>query len=218
MNIVCISDLHGNLPDIPPCDLLLVAGDITPVYDHKIAFQAKWLNTDFKAWIESTPAKHRVVIAGNHDYVFEESPELLNKTDAYHYLQDSSVTIEGFKVWGTPWQPWFYDWAFNLYEPDLLKKWALIPEDTDIIVVHGPPHLCGDKAPRREPPGYEHVGSPGLAERIKQVQPGLVVTGHIHEGRGVYSIGKTIVANASILDGQYVWRHEPMVFELNKKL
>ena len=62
-----------------------------------------------------------------------------------HYLQDSSVTIGGLKIWGSPWTLFFFDWAFNLYEDQLREKWEEIPEDTDIIVTHGPPLGYGNK-------------------------------------------------------------------------
>lgn len=56
------------------------------------------------------------------------------------YLQDSSVTLYGIKVYGTPWQPWFGGWAFNLERGEtILEKWNLIPNDADIVMSHGPP-------------------------------------------------------------------------------
>ncbi|HYV37530.1 MAG TPA: metallophosphoesterase [Gemmataceae bacterium] len=205
--IVAVSDLHGTLPDIPQCDLLLIAGDICPVTNHDPSFQANWLRWEFREWLEAVPARQKVFIAGNHDLVFEQIPELLPKSWPAVYLQDSRLEWEGLKIWGTPWQPWFFDWAFNLWEPDLKKKWDLIPTDTDILVVHGPPRGYGDGVP--EDDRIRHTGSPGLLERIEKIAPKVVVFGHIHEGRGQWQIGKTTLANVTILDERYRHVHEP---------
>jgi len=207
--IVAISDLHGTLPDIPPCDLLLIAGDICPITNHDPSFQARWLRWDFREWLESVPARKNVFIAGNHDLVFEQMPELLPTTWPATYLQDSGTEWEGLKIWGTPWQPWFFDWAFNLFEPELKKRWALIPPGTDILVVHGPPRGYGDGVPDTH--GIRHTGSPALLERIEEIQPKIAVFGHIHEGRGEWRIGNTLMANVTILDERYHHVYEPWV-------
>ena len=207
--VVAVSDLHGTLPTIPPCDLLLIAGDVCPVTNHDLDYQENWLRFDFRDWLAGLPARKTVLIAGNHDFVFEKRTNVLPTNYPATYLQDSGITWEGFKIWGTPWQPWFFDWAFNLDEPGLKRKWDLIPADTDILVVHGPPHGLGDGVPERQ--GMRHTGSPSLLQRIEQISPKLVVFGHIHEGRGQWLIGRTVLANVTILDERYQHVHPTWV-------
>jgi predicted phosphohydrolase len=211
MNVVAISDLHGTLPTVPPCDLLLLGGDLCPVADHSIENQAWWLHTVFRRWLESVPARKIVGVAGNHDFLFERNPDLVPNDLPWTYLRDSGLTWEGWNIWGTPWQPWFFDWAFNLHEEQLEQKWALIPDDTDILVLHSPPHGYGDAVLRSG--GTEHTGSPSLRRRIQEIQPRLAIFGHIHEGRGQWQLGPTLLANVSLLDVSYqpvhpVWQCE----------
>jgi Icc-related predicted phosphoesterase len=212
MKVVAVSDLHGHLPTIPPCDLLLLAGDLTPVRDHNRLFQAEWLDTTFRAWLEGVPARKVIGVAGNHDFVFQDLPEKVPRDLPWTYLQDAGTTWEGLRIWGTPWQPWFYDWAFNLSEDDLAAKWALIPEGTNILVLHGPPRGYGDGVPERDG-RVRHCGSPSLLARIEAVAPRLVVYGHIHEGRGEWLIGRTVLANVTLVDDGYdavypPWQHD----------
>lgn len=210
--IIAVSDLHGFLPAIPPCDLLLLAGDITPVTNHHLDFQAEWLDTTFRYWLKSLPARQIVFVAGNHDLVFQQQPALVPQNLSAVYLQDSAFHWQGMKIWGTPWQPWFFDWAFNLREPELKDKWDLIPEGTDILVGHGPPFGYGDGVPGRE--GMRHTGSPSLLARIKKVAPKLVVFGHIHEGRGDWQMADTVLANVTLVNAAYEPAYPPWEFKL----
>jgi Icc-related predicted phosphoesterase len=208
--VVAASDLHGMLPSIPVCDLLLLAGDLCPLHDHRPAAQADWLATDFRRWLRGVPARKIVFVAGNHDRVYEDKPHLVPRDLPAVYLQDAGLEWEGLKIWGTPWQPRFFDWAFNLDEADLAAKWALIPDDTDILVAHGPPYGYGDGVPTRT--GVRHEGSPSLLKRVEEVRPRLMVFGHIHEGRGEWTLGDTVLANVTLVDGGYrpvyePWRH-----------
>jgi Icc-related predicted phosphoesterase len=205
--VIAVSDLHGILPAIPVCDLLLIAGDVCPIVDHALPFQAQWLDSSFRNWLQSVPARQIVFIAGNHDLIYEQMPRLAPPDLPAVYLQDSGLEWEGIKIWGTPWQPRFFDWAFNLDEPDLALKWALIPDDTDVLVVHGPPRGYGDGIPERD--GIRHAGSPSLLKRIRTIQPRLVVFGHIHEGRGEWLVGDSVLANVTILDARYRQAYEP---------
>jgi Icc-related predicted phosphoesterase len=212
MKIVGVSDLHGILPVIPPCDLLLIGGDICPLEDHDVHFQAEWLDTAFRRWLMNVPARKIVGVAGNHDLIWERDPDLVPNDLPWTYLQDSGCQWEGLNIWGSPWQPWFFDWAFNLYEDQLQHKWALIPDHTDILVLHGPPYLYGDGAGRGS--SVEHTGSRSLLERIEQIRPKVVIFGHIHEARGQWLLGTTKLANVSIVNSSYCAVHAPWEFEL----
>ena len=213
MKIVAMSDMHGQLPArVPACDLLLLGGDMTPIEDHSIGFQASWLDREFRAWLLAQPARKIVGIAGNHDFIFEQAPNLVPRDLPWTYLLDSGIEWEGLKIWGTPWQPIFFDWAFNGDPERLRRQWSLIPNDTGILLVHGPPLGFGDGVPER---GWvRRCGCPHLLERIQQIGPKLVVFGHIHEGRGEWTLGPSRLANVTILDAGYRAVYEPWVCEL----
>jgi Icc-related predicted phosphoesterase len=214
VRIVALSDLHGYLPPhLPACDLLLLAGDLCPVTDHSLDFQAQWLATEFRAWLECREARKIIAIAGNHDFIFERMPELVPCDLPWIYLEDSGIEWEGLRIWGTPWQPCFFDWAFNGDPAKLQQQWSLIPDETDILIVHGPPWGYGDSVEDR-PGQFRNTGCPHLLERIKEITPRLVVFGHIHEGRGEWRLGKTTLANVTILDVDYRVAHKPWVMEL----
>ncbi len=218
MKIVAISDTHGLLPEIPPCDLLLIAGDICPVSNHRIAFQAEWLNTLFRAWLDSLRHVGQVIgIAGNHDFVFQQAPHLVPRDLNWIYLQDSLATYRGLRIWGTPWQPWFHDWAFNGTPELLQEKWALIPAPLDILIVHGPPHGFGDAVPGRGSQ-VRNTGCPHLLRRIQEIQPEVVVYGHIHEGRGVWQLTeRTTLANVTLVDVSYANVYQPWACEMRPR-
>lgn len=208
MRICCVADLHGYLPEIPRCDLLLIAGDICPQWKYHAGIWRWWLNNDFRRWLEGVGSPI-IGVAGNHDWIFERAPELVPGDLPWTYLQDSGCEIGGLKVWGSPHQPIFHSWAFNLDEPELCERWALIPSNTDVLLLHGPPLGYGDLAPRGV-----HTGSPGLLDRIVEIAPRLVVAGHIHAGYGRYKIGPTAFVNAAHLDERYRPTNPPIVVDL----
>lgn len=207
MRIVAISDIHGQLPkDIPKCDLVLIAGDICPF--SYLNVQLQWLKYEFKSWLDkfNVPV---VGIAGNHDAPFAECPQKIPNLK-WHYLQDSYTKINGLKIYGTPWSTMYGNWSFMLEESQLVLKWNAIPDDTDIIIVHGPPRHFGDWAKR----GL-HVGSPTLTARIAEIKPKLVVFGHVHEDRGEWDYNGTKLANVSLSDGWHKVTNDPWEYELD---
>jgi Icc-related predicted phosphoesterase len=217
MHIVAISDLHGILPEIPPCDLLLIAGDISPgTYPEQ---QARWLDHEFRAWLTKltlSGVKEIVGIAGNHDFVFEE--DVLRPFVSglgWKYLQDSGTTCQGWSIWGSPWQPIFFDWAFNADDATRREVWSRVPDGTDILIAHGPPFGFGDGAPRG-PGAVEHAGCKHLLACVERIKPRLVVFGHIHEGHGQWSCndGHTILANVTIVDSENRQAYGPTEFNL----
>jgi Icc-related predicted phosphoesterase len=216
MRVCCLSDLHGHLPEVPECDLLLLGGDYC-----SRGYEPWWYRDTLAPWLAGLSKRMTVIgVAGNHDFVFERSPHLVPEM-AWTYLQDSGTTFRGMNVWGSPWQPRFYDWAFNADEPELERVWAKIPQGTDILLLHGPPRGYGDRSRYRHNheddttwPGYEHAGSPSLTARIEVVKPRLVVCGHIHADYGRYQLGNTIVVNAAYVGEQYQPAHEPVLVDL----
>lgn len=200
MKIVAVADLHGDLPELPPADLVLLAGDICPTWSRAedVRKQAAWLESDFRPWLESLQAARVIGIAGNHDVVFARAPECVPSLP-WTYLQDSGCRFRGYGIWGTPWARVFDTWPFMLPEHELNKKWRLIPEDTDILLVHGPAFGLGDTT--GSPP--QSAGSVTLRARLNSLAPMLTVCGHIHEGRGLYllstrpSMRTALVANVA---------------------
>lgn len=214
MIVAAISDLHGHLPKIPPCDLLIIAGDLAPC--HRPLDESIWLAHTFLPWLEQQPAKKVIGVWGNHDFIGEKAPHLVPRMPM-EILTDRLVTYDGLRIYGTPWQPRFLDWAFNLDEPDLSRKWDNIPDDTDILVLHGPPHGHCDLAnPNTHRPYPEHTGSPSLTQRISKIQPRLVICGHIHEAHGISHVGQSLVANVSHVNEDYRPMHSPMIFNMHE--
>lgn len=224
-------------------DILIFAGDCTS--------RGSENDVDiFMNWFNMQPAKEKVMIAGNHDYFFdyelkeknirhpwETHPELLvnnmlNKYPNIHYLNDSGVELYGLNIWGSPVQPWFYDWAFNRLrntkhfesykEPYVKEKkyikehWDLIPKNTDILITHGPPYGYGDLLePRFRRGDEDRVGCIDLMNRIKEVKPKVSVFGHIHEGYGVSEDEHTKYINASSLNSHYKPINPPIFIDLD---
>lgn len=209
MKIIAISDLHGNLPKIDACDLLLIAGDICPVTNHDLDFQLEWLGTEFAKWLDELPVKQVVGIAGNHDGVFQKAFDKVPILK-WVYLQDTLYEYEGIKIYGSPWVPKPWDghpmvWAFGGIESFVKEKWAMMP-DCDILISHGPPYRCGDKVD-----WGEHVGSPSLAKKIVEKCPKVVINGHIHSGYGQYNFHGIPVFNCSLLDEDYNLVNQPTI-------
>lgn len=209
MRIVCISDTHGlhDWVDVPEGDVLVHAGDMTPRgrRDEVAAFGD---------WLRGLPHAHKVVIAGNHDFLFESAPDEaagLIAGEGIHYLLDASVTIGGRVFHGSPWQPWFHGWAFNLERgAPLAMKWAAIPGETDVLVTHGPPHGVLDVVAH----GGRSVGCEALTERLRQLDVSLHVFGHIHEAYGVNKEGDgRLAVNASTCTLEYRPSNAPVVVD-----
>ena len=218
MRICCTSDLHGHLPEIPDCDLLLLGGDYPPMPQPREQYW--WYRDQFAPWLESIHKRgtETVGVAGNWDSLFEKDYKRLPRMD-WTYLQDSGVTRFGLQIFGLPWQLRYGDWAFNLDEDELEERYSHIPKGTDIIISHGPPKGLGDKTIHRE-----RCGSVSLKERIHQIVPRLVVCGHNHSGYGLHasvftnSCGvverKIYVVNASHVNEAREPANPPIIVEL----
>lgn len=207
MRIVCISDTHELYEglSVPDGDLLIHAGDSS------VAGSAEEI-IRLNNWLGTLPHAHKIIIAGNHDFLFETDPDLARSfvTNA-HYLEDSAVEIDGLSFWGSPITPWYYDWAFNRRDAELRTAWSGIPSEIDVLITHGPPFGILDKTR-----AGEHVGCGHLLRELERVQPRLHVFGHIHESYGRMERDGTVFINASNLDHAYRLAHAPLVVDLEE--
>lgn len=205
--IVCLSDTHNSNGQIavPEGDILIHAGDATITGTvEEIAL--------FNEWFATLPHSFKIFVAGNHDWLFEIDNKfaisLLNKKIIY--LQDSFVEIENLKIYGSPWQPRFFDWAFNLTRgAEIAEKWKLIPTDTDVLITHGPPFGILDLTPRGDNAGCEE-----LRKRVEEIRPKAHIFGHIHCGYGSKDHFGVKFINASNCDESYEPSNPPIVFDI----
>lgn len=216
MKIVLISDTHGlhDRVTVPDGDILIHAGDATMTgrMNEIIAFGV---------WFRSLPHKHKILVSGNHDWMFQRNRtmalQLLNNgivgEGSIKYLEDSAVEVEGLKIYGSPWQPTFFNWAFNLDRGEAIKhKWDLIPNGLDVLATHGPPMGIHDQI---EPNlGSEHIGCEELMAAVERAKPKVHVFGHIHGGYGKTQYVNTLFVNASACDEGYKPVNPPVVVEL----
>lgn len=213
MIIDCISDLHGHYPELDGGDLLIVAGDLTRrdcIRDFDIFFD----------WLALQQYRKKIVIAGNHDVMLEKwtYPGVPKHCNA-DYLCDSGTEFEGLKIWGSPWTPWFKGvnlkcTAFMLPDEELTAKWELIPEDTNILITHGPPQGIFDRVLRetKQVKAIDYVGCRSLRYYIMdRIKPDVHVFGHIHEcgGRAIDTC-MTKFVNASIMNEWYQPVNKPI--------
>lgn len=231
MRITVLSDTHtrqGLIPmeDLPGGDLLLHAGDIMNSGYNKNDI---W---DFCHWFQSLKQyEDKVFIAGNHDRMFQNHPkdvkEWLDKFGNIIYLQDDDFVIYGdgpngdmpennIRIYGSPWQPEFYSWAFNLQRNsiELSGKWEAIPNNTDILITHGPAFGTLDTVTGRP---WDNLGCELLAERIERFRPKIHICGHIHSGYGYEFKNGTHFFNAAVLNEAYEYTQKPMTFDWDKE-
>lgn len=191
MRIVAVADTHmyeAELGVIPDGDVFVHAGDLL----------RKGTLDELRTvvpWIQALPHRSKVVVAGNHDWCFQrhrgEAEAILGED--IQYLEDSAVVIDGALFWGSPWQPRYRNWAFNLDRgADLAEKWARIPAAVQVLVTHGPPHGFGDRTPW---PGRK--GCVDLAEAVQRLRVPLHLFGHIHTDGGKWTSGKSSLLNVT---------------------
>jgi predicted phosphodiesterase len=219
MRLVCISDTH-NLHErlrVPDGDVLVHAGDGTMQGSEEELRR-------FADWLRGLPHRHKVVVAGNHDWLCERQPgEAARIFEGVDYLLDSGVEVDGRRFWGSPWQPWFLSWAFNLPRGEALRaKWALIPPTTDVLITHGPPQGLLDEVETltsRAANAFDapngHVGCADLRRAVEALGPCVHVFGHIHEGYGQHHERETLSVNASSCDGHYRLVNAPILVDLD---
>lgn len=219
MKIVCISDVHGKWSKlvIPECDILISAGDYS--------FRGELhMVRDFHKWMGKQPAKHKISVQGNHEKQVEANFTLSKQMaeeacPGIHFVDEGLVEVEGLKIWCSAITRFFHNWAWNRHPGEEIQKhWDLIPNDSDIIVTHGPCYGLGDSLVQFNGMKCEweelKLGDGQLLKKVLEVKPKLHVSGHIHPGYGIYGQSGIIFVNAAICDDSYTPVNKPIIVDL----
>lgn len=193
MKITFISDTHNSPPlRLPECDVLIHSGDATRWGERSEV-------EDFAAWFRAQEAAVKVFVPGNHDILFETDEALARSImgdEVITLIHEPATIVVGdtrVKLFGSPWTPRFRDWAFNADPAQLPALWGAIPDDTDILITHGPPFAILDANQFGV-----LAGCRDLAAETARVDPVIHAFGHIHECGGQYvEYGKTLFVNAA---------------------
>ena len=247
MRITHISDTHNKHSQLngklPGGDLLIHSGDISSLgRQSEVERFVKWFNG-------INNYTHKIFIAGNHDMTFDSEKLLRDKLAHFEgrteydtecadgkpdwlkdilavgldggtfYLENSSIDIEGIKIWGSPYSPSFgYGWAFNKDRGhDINEVWNTIPMDTDIVITHGPIYGYCDRTSNTN----TNVGCADLYHRLHEVKPHLHFSGHIHEAYGWGTMpykdvwGDIYAFNGCSCNLRYEVYNPPITFDYN---
>jgi Calcineurin-like phosphoesterase len=245
MRVAALADLHGRLDGVvvPPCDLVVIAGDLSPYAWKEAPKQVPWLEAVFAPWLERVAAQAGAPIAGiagNRDFAWWWDRHVFEKLP-WTFLGDSGATLAGARLYGSPWCP---RRRVRPKADEPQPPSPPLPEGT--IVPHWPPRGRGgvfmaagedelaehfDAIPadidvlitHSPPRGHgdltavgERVGSTSLVAAIQRTQPALAVFGHIHEGRGAPTReGATLCANSAICDRWFERRNQPWLIDVD---
>lgn len=220
LSVVGISDTHGKHAqtrfkewDTGEYDMIVHSGDISNIGD-----PAEILN--FMDWYGNLTMSHKILIFGNHELNTEHNTDFYREQASKRnitFLHHEHITIEGIKIFGSPYTPVYGNWAYNVNRDDLEYYWAEIDEDVDLLVTHGPPFGVGDRTGRNDAVGCTHLLKSILEKNIQVCQ-----FGHIHEDRGEIfteqTFPRTKFYNASMVIGYpYKVLDTPVYYKLHKK-
>ena len=207
VRIVCISDTHEwhRELSLPDGDLLIHAGDFT-FWNHASKIR------DFNLWLGEQRFRYKVVIPGNHDRVFNQDPRCRAMITNAILLINESVTVWGLNIWGSP--VTCDDAAYGHTKRDeRAKLYASIPEDTHVLITHGPPFGILD----REPESHMRQGCTELRLAVMRLQPRLHVFGHVHGGYGTYQNETTIFVNCALLGLAGDLENAPILLDISRR-
>lgn len=226
MKTCVISDMHGFLPEIDPCELVLICGDSVDLrFQNHFKGCYKWYDKIFKPWAEALPCNKVLFIAGNHDCGIENHEETFEKLfprdgkitfinhNLYEYI---SLDGKAYSIFGSPYCKVFGNWAYMM-EPETLKVlFDEIPRGLDILFTHDVPYGYADVIEQEVWWNTgEHIGNPQLVEAILDKQPRYHFSGHLHScTHDLVMINNTRHYNTSIKDERYQPVYKPLYIEI----
>ncbi len=206
MKIICISDTHNHHHvldgQLPAADMIIHAGDIA-IHGSISEIQ------EFVNWYSQLPYKYKLFVGGNHDGELEHKLNFLELPDNIIYLENESIVIDGLTIWGSPVSPPYRSFGFMWDELRRKELYQQIPDKCDIVINHSPPYGILDQIVEGT-----NVGCAIFRERLEEINPKLVICGHIHEGYGITELAGTTYVNASIMSRKYLPINQPLIVEI----
>ncbi len=218
MEIMFFADTHGEHDYLKTFSNLYLEGinDYVLIHGGDITENGTEAETlDFLKWFAKLPCRHKIFIGGNHDLFLESCmPKQLKQLipKGVTYLNNTSIVIDGYTIWGSPVTPYFLGMAFNKSKGlEIKKAWNKIPANTDILVTHGPPKGILDGG----------IGCEDLLDQVTKVKPSLHLFGHAHEQTGAVEFYETTFVNAALANNKdpmdnrpHKMKDEPRIFSL----
>lgn len=232
MILAAISDLHGDIPEIPKCDVLCISGDIVPLdIQRSVTKSENWLKNEFMPAMMNADCKHVIMTWGNHDFIGhvlyrdghsgEEQTKMLfgEYNEKIHILIDEYITIDGHKFYGTPWIPELSGWAFYNTSENLKEIFEKIPENIDVLLTHCPPKIGTQGVVLEKCWNYlKDFGCKELYDVLstKMFEKQLnVICGHVHSGCHDIEVFDNIkFVNVSLKDESYNISYKPKIIEI----
>lgn len=221
IKVCVISDLHGNLPELEPSELILICGDIVPLrFQNNSKYSKEWYNYVFKEWVDKQRCDKILFVPGNHDLDIERSTQTY-KNMFPHYTKATMLINESYDylgsdgkiyhIFGTPYCNMFGNWAFMKYESDLVKVYSDIPDNLDILISHDAPYGCSDVCVQNLRNPTEHLGNIPLRDAVLKKKPKVLYHGHLHtSNHECEMLGETKVYNTSLVDEYYNLAYNPL--------
>lgn len=231
MKIAVTSDLHGVLPDIEPCEVLLICGDISPLNIQQDYYRMEfWMRSTFAQWVNNLPCDHVIITPGNHDFYLKSiQDDEINKYESIYrptkgkleVLYNTECVINSkdnisYKIWGTPYCTEYGPFPFMESSDTLKKLYSEMPYNCDIVISHMPPKI--GKYGKILEINNKECGSAELAKVLKDRLPRYCFFGHIHSGDHTLGehkgYGKTKFANVSYLNEQYLHNYRILYLDI----
>jgi Icc-related predicted phosphoesterase len=208
LRLVLLSDTHQfhREVEVPDGDVLIHAGDFTMFSKSMSAIG------DFNTWLGELPHRHKIVVPGNHEFFSEADPSRRSLVSNATILMNEGIEIDGLRTWGSPVTP-LYGGAFGLSSAaDRRRLYAQIPQDTEVLITHGPPYGILDSSPD----SGLHSGCRELFDAVMRVRPKLHVFGHVHGAHGIFQSDHTTFVNAALLGIHGDLDKSPLVFQMTR--
>ena len=182
-------ELHREV-EVPAGDILICVGDFTMFSKNLSAIE------DFNEWLGELPHRYKIVVPGNHEFFLESNPERRALLDNANVLIDESIEIEGLTIYGSPMTP-LYGAAFGKSSPkDRERHWSKVPDDTHVLVTHGPPFGILDLTHDRA----ERMGDQELRKRVRELPSvKLHAFGHVHGAYGAVEQDGVTFVNVALM-------------------